>query len=78
MIWTYWNESYKNYDNIENKQDWRTENICKFTDWEEGAVHKLCHPIRGYGGVGQKMTQDDRGVGGGLARDDRWRWWGRG
>ena len=36
-----------------------------------GAVHKLRHPIRGYGGVSQKMTQDDRGVGGGLAKDDR-------
>ena len=37
-----------------------------------GAVHKLRHPIRGYRGVSQKMTQDDRGVGGGLAKDDRW------
>ena len=36
-----------------------------------GAVHKLRHPIRGYGGVIQKMAQDDRGVGGGLAKDDR-------
>ena len=36
-----------------------------------GAVHKLRHPIRGYGGVSQKMTQDDRGVGGGLTKDDR-------
>ena len=25
----------------------------------------------GTGGVSQKMTQDDRGVGGGLAKDDR-------
>ena len=36
-----------------------------------GAVHKLRHPIRGYGGVSQKMTKDDRGEGGGLAKDDR-------
>ena len=36
-----------------------------------GAVHKSRHPIRGNGGVSQKMTQDDRGVGGGLAKDDR-------
>ena len=36
-----------------------------------GAVHKLRHPIRGYGGVSQKMTQDDRRVGGGLAKNDR-------
>ena len=37
-----------------------------------GAVHKLRHPIRGYGGGGsQKMTQDDRGGRGGLAEDDR-------
>ena len=35
-----------------------------------GDVHKLRHPIRGYGGVSQKMTQDDSGVGGGLAKDD--------
>ena len=35
-----------------------------------GVVHKLRHPLRGYGGVSQKMTQDDRGVGGGLATDD--------
>ena len=26
-----------------------------------GAVHKLRHPIRGHGGVSQKMTKDDRG-----------------
>ena len=32
-----------------------------------GAVHKLCHPIRGYGGGKPK---DDRGEGGGLAKDD--------
>ena len=44
----------------------------------QGAVHKLRHPIRGYGGVSQKMTPYDRGVGGGLAKDDRWQWWGRG
>ena len=37
----------------------------------QGAVHKLRHPIRGYGGVSQKMTKDDRGDGGGLAKDDR-------
>ena len=36
-----------------------------------GAVHKLRHPIRGYGGVSQKMTKDDRGEGGGLAKGDR-------
>ena len=36
-----------------------------------GAVHKLRHPIRGHGGVSQKMTQDDKGVGGGPAKDDR-------
>ena len=36
-----------------------------------GAVHKLRHPIRGYGGVSQKMTKDDRGGGGGPAKDDR-------
>ena len=36
-----------------------------------GAVHKLRHPIRGYGRVSQKMTKDDRGEGGGLAKDDR-------
>ena len=35
------------------------------------AAHKLRHPIRGEGGVSQKMTQDDRGVGGGQAKDDR-------
>ena len=38
-----------------------------------GAVHKLRHPIRGYGGVSQKMTKDDIGEGGGLAKDDRYR-----
>ena len=31
-----------------------------------GAVHKLRHPIRGYGGVCQKMTQDNRGGGEGV------------
>ena len=36
-----------------------------------GAVHKLRHPNRGYGGVSQKMTKVDRGEGGGLAKDDR-------
>ena len=41
-------------------------NVCML-----GAVHKLRHPIRGYVGVSQKMTQDDRGVGGGLAKHDR-------
>ena len=24
----------------------------------------------------QKMTKDNRGEGGGLVKDDRWRWWG--
>ena len=33
-----------------------------------GAVHKLRHPIRGYGWVSQKMTQDDGGVRGGLEK----------
>ena len=41
------------------------------TSIELGIVHKLRHPIRGYGGVWQKMTIDDRGEGGGLAKDDR-------
>ena len=36
---------------------------------ELGTVHKLRHPTRGYGGVSQKMTKDDRG--GGPAKDDR-------
>ena len=36
-----------------------------------GAVHKLRHPMRGYRGVSQKMTKNDRGVGGGLEKDDR-------
>ena len=36
-----------------------------------GPVHKSRHPIRGYGGVSQKMTKDDREEGGGLAKDDR-------
>ena len=35
-----------------------------------GAVHKLRHPNWGYGGVSQKMTQDDKGGGGGLGKDD--------
>ena len=38
---------------------------------ELGAVHKLRHPIGGYGGVSQNMTKDDRGEGGGLTKDDR-------
>ena len=34
-----------------------------------GAVHKLRHPMRGYGGVSQKMTEG--GGGGGLSKGAR-------
>ena len=39
---------------------------------ELGAVHKLRHPNWGKRGVSQKITKDDRGVGEGLGKDDRW------
>ena len=35
-----------------------------------GAVHKLRHPIRGYGGVSQKMTEGREGVWQKMTDDD--------
>ena len=55
------------YDSIQFK----SVKVCfVFPPSQLGAVHKLRHPIRGYGGLDQKMTKDDRGVGGSMAKDD--------
>ena len=39
---------------IKMQKTWKYDDLL-------AAVHKLRHPIRGYGGVSQKMTKDDRG-----------------
>ena len=44
--------------------------LANATMYVLGAVHKLRHPNWGYGGVSQKMTKNDRGVGGDLGKDD--------